>query len=400
MTHRVSPSNALGVVVIAAVLSGCSAFRVHDTGKHSAAQQAAELAAEVAETELGFDAMLSNVDSIGEVRSEFLDQHRRNELEAFLDDLAEFTNEDAAGIIEEAETAHAEARDALNGAIATAVDDVNKALDRQKTIRVLLREQEKDSSSLEETIDRIDARLGWLDGQIDKAREILGVVSAGDAEAGEDAFGEDLAGRLADYRETLDSIGNDDAVADARKLFAQLKREVTQLETERLLAFRTHLRRLETLRDSFDKRDEVFHENLVLPARSALDAWATNGTCAPLNDDTTLAEFIAAAAAPAGCGPAATGPRLAVGLVERLMLLQFSEIPRDENLLIELERTRHREALRVSSTNARQHLSLVQQVTDALQIYYAGGIKPEDMASLALAATQVGALVFIGDNVD
>ena len=41
-----------------------------------------------------------------------------------------------------------------------------------------------------------------------------------------------------------------------------------------------------------------------------------------------------------------------------------------------------------------------QQVTDALQIYYAGGIKPEDMASLVLAATQVGALAFIGNNVD
>ena len=361
MTRYAAPIFA---VAIAALTSACGTLRVHDAGKHSAAQRAAELAAEVAETELGFDAMLGNVDSIGAVRSEFLDEHRRNELAAFLDDLPELTNEDAARVIEETVAAHAEARDALDDAIASAVVDVNAALDRQKTIRALLRERQKDVSTLEETIGRIDARLEWLDGQIEQARA-----------------------RLA-------------AVADARELFGQLKREVTQLETERLLAFRAHLRRLETLRDSFDRRDAVFRENLVLPARSALDAWATAGACAPPDTDSTLAGFIAAAASPAGCGPTVPDPRPAVGLVERLMLLQFSELPRDENLLIELERMRHRGALRVSSINARQHLSLVQQAADALQIYYAGGIHPDDMASLALAATQVGALAFIGDNVD
>jgi len=53
----------------------------------------------------------------------------------------------------------------------------------------------------------------------------------------------------------------------------------------------------------------------------------------------------------------------------------------------------------LSEINLRQNIDLVHQITEALRIYYQGGIKPEEIAELIIMSSQVAALFLIGLNV-
>lgn len=70
---------------------------------------------------------------------------------------------------------------------------------------------------------------------------------------------------------------------------------------------------------------------------------------------------------------------------------------RNEQLL--LARENHRYSIRLSKINAQQRVDIVNQLTQGLNIYYKGGIKPEEVAEIALLASQVGSLAFIGTQV-
>lgn len=86
------------------------------------------------------------------------------------------------------------------------------------------------------------------------------------------------------------------------------------------------------------------------------------------------------------------GPRL----VAALGILLFHEAPFLADAQLELERARHRHSIRLSAVNAQQRVELVHQLSEGLEVYHRGGIKPEAVAELLLRAAQVGALGFIG----
>lgn len=436
------------ILSVTGLVAGCGVFRLHDSGRDTAAQKTVELANEVAATELGFDAMRANVDVVGKVRGDVIAELRRIEQEAFWLDFTSLTAGDALDIIDESVSVHIEARNGLYESIEGTLANVNAALDRQKAIKKLLK-GEKEPSSLEDLLKRVDKRLKWLEKNLSTWQKAFGTSDSEDEESASDIAVTDADGnadrktindKIDAYRKVIKGIEEDESVDAARKLLAQTAREITQIEQERLLEYRKHLRQLLALRTSFDRRDETYLNSFALPSVSAIDrvladtiieaienspiteeseqdlphwsepwqeAWGSPGDCGPWLGDSGLATYISQAAnskvpKPANndCDPEKPNARLTVGLAELLVLMQFVELPLDEDLLIELGQLDHKHSLQVSSINARARLDLVRQTANALQIYYSGGITPEELAELVLLASQVMALGVIGANVD
>jgi hypothetical protein len=82
--------------------------------------------------------------------------------------------------------------------------------------------------------------------------------------------------------------------------------------------------------------------------------------------------------------------------VAALGILLFHEGPFLSGARLDLEQARHRHSIRLSALSAQQRVDLVHQLSEGLEIYHRGGIKPETVAELLLMASQVGALGFIG----
>ncbi len=87
-------------------------------------------------------------------------------------------------------------------------------------------------------------------------------------------------------------------------------------------------------------------------------------------------------------------------LVASLGILLFYERQLFDDARWLLVRESHRHSIRISRINVQQRTILVHQLAQGLEIYYQGGIKPEEVANIALLAGQVGALGFIGTQVD
>ena len=86
-------------------------------------------------------------------------------------------------------------------------------------------------------------------------------------------------------------------------------------------------------------------------------------------------------------------------LIASFAILVYYEGEYFKNAQLLLDREDHRYSIRLSKINAQQRADIVNQLTQGLDIYYKGGIKPEDVAEIALLASQVGSLTFIGTQV-
>jgi hypothetical protein len=83
-------------------------------------------------------------------------------------------------------------------------------------------------------------------------------------------------------------------------------------------------------------------------------------------------------------------------LVGALGILLFHERRLFDDVRLNLAHERQLYSIRLSRVNAQERASMVHQLSEGLEIYYQGGVKPETVAQLILAAAQVGALTFIG----
>ena len=88
--------------------------------------------------------------------------------------------------------------------------------------------------------------------------------------------------------------------------------------------------------------------------------------------------------------------RISVDLVQSLALILFVEQYRDERAALALATEQHLHSINLSEINLKQNIDLVHQITEALQIYYQGGIKPEELAELIILSSQAAALFLIG----
>ena len=69
-----------------------------------------------------------------------------------------------------------------------------------------------------------------------------------------------------------------------------------------------------------------------------------------------------------------------------------------DDTIREMASEQHLHSIRLSRINAGQRADIVNQLAQGLEIYYQGGVKPEEIAQLLLLATQAGGIFFVGSQ--
>jgi hypothetical protein len=278
------------------------------------------------------------------------------------------------------------------------------------------------------------------------------VTKAGKSVASSDEALKDLVGSA---KKTLEGVEKDDRVGAAMQLLRRAAEQTAAAEQMRLVEFRRYLADLQRLRERLAVRDVIVVCNLLTPAvfqvypgatptdpaapapppaapgttpaktpkqelKDAMDKLRGSGrykdnceqAMAKAVDDAVpddvrarwsgknLAGFSAAGLAETrpDDSPERRAVRNAVAprLVAALGVVLFHEGPFLSDAELDVKRTLHRHSIRLSAINAQQRADLVHQLSQGLEIYHQGGIKPETVAQLLLMAGQVGALGFIG----
>jgi vacuolar-type H+-ATPase subunit E/Vma4 len=411
-------------------VAGCGGIRLYDPGRLQVATEAVTLATQVG-TGSGdvFAPMEQNVQAVQSTQERLRQLTDAHELETFQVILPRLT----AGSIS---TRLAKAMDKRNDVFAAlkveekeANEAINDALNRQTIIAAVLKDTAQGGDTAA-TLKRLNGRLDWLAGvgqAFDKLNEGLastpkpgsGVAGAAiDASSANDKEALDKAVDAA--KTSLKNVDKSPTVTASTLLLQRTAEQVISAEQSRLLVMREHLAGLERLRDSLVVRDRIDVCNLFLTAagqvyaaldekgKTALDAvfqklkdskrYECLGTLdlkqSPditlLWSGGTLADYVAADIAAHKQG--AKSPEL----VGALGILLFHERRLFADAELNLARERHLYSIRLSRVNAQQRAGLVHQLSASLEIYYQGGVKPETVAQLILAAAQVGALTFIG----
>ncbi len=425
-----------------------------------AATEAAKLAAELSRTTAGpFGPMEQNLDDVRATQARLRRLTEAHERETFVRVLARLDADRIVDRLLKAMRARQSVFVTLRDREGEAAAAVNEALDRQTLIVAQLKDtpQSNEVRDLTKTLGRVRERLKWLDGVREglsalhdrsgpgaKAVEAGGAVGSAVASAGKSAAASDkaLSELLDSANKVLEGVEKDDRVGAAMQLVRRAAEQTAAAEQSRLLEFRRYLADLQRLRDHLAVRDVTAVCQLLVPAvfqvhpvasekgkkelKEQMDALRASGRYRDQCEETmeaavgenvadriqrerdavkrrwegkTLAEYVAATLAghksevPDTRATAnATAPRL----VAALGILLFHEGPFLSDARLDVERALHRHSIRLSALNARQRVDLVHQLSEGLEIYHRGGIKPEAVAELLLMAAQVGALGFIG----
>ena len=438
-----APRGTIWLLLALVGLAGCAGFRLHDAGRMQTATEAAKLAADLSRTGGGvFAPMAENLDAVRETQISLRRLTEAHERETFLRVLARADPDTIARRLIRAMQQRNEVFQTLRTRADEAAAAVNAALDRQQLIVKQLRDTPKTDAggTLLATIARVNGRLKWLgelrEGLADLGdRPASGAVAGAVTEAGKTAATDDkaLGNVVAAAQGVLDGVEKDDRVGGALQLVRRAAEQTAAAEQSRLLEVRRYLSEIQRLRDGLLVRDAIVVCELLLPVadqvypgasdlnrrdlESALGELGASGRyddqcptpirTPPTADPAvqrrwaskTLAGYVAARFADDKQQPADKRPAVVLGaprLVAGLGIVLFHEAPFLADARLELERVRHRHSIRLSAVNAQQRVELVHQLSEGLEIYHRGGIKPETVAELILMAAQVGALGFIG----
>ncbi len=215
------------------------------------------------------------------------------------------------------------------------------------------------------------------------------------------------------------SVESDKRVEAAEQLVKRAAEQTAASEHERLVEMRRYLADLRRDRDRLTTRDEIVACSLVpvllghlypvlgdatrnqflavyrdLQKRRSciekLDPVALDVELTQTWGGGTAAQYVAADIAKFQAD--ATSPHF----IAAVGVLLFHERAVFDAARLDVARAGHRHSVRLSQISAQQRLDLVHQLSQGLEIYYRGGVKPETVAQLLLAAAQVGALTFIG----
>jgi hypothetical protein len=245
----------------------------------------------------------------------------------------------------------------------------------------------------------------------------------------------DIASLTKNAKDALGRVESDERVVAAIKLLQQTAQEIAAFEQSRVLEMKRHLAEINRLRADVTRRDHlaiclvlVRATGELYPALAGkpktdfetamktvmnLEVGAAHRyACRDLFPDDpalwafteerkrqvqadwtagkTLAGFVAKDVATRK--EKATAP----ALVAALGILLFHEREFLETVRWDLAREHHRHSIRLSRVNTQERAQLVSHLSQALEVYYQGGVKPEAIAELVLLAGQVGALTFIG----
>jgi len=450
MCHSRGPARPLRSMVAllcaaSTLVTGCGLLRLHDPGRLKTVSEARATAADVSgNAGAVFGPMEDNLDAVRDTQRTLRDLSNKHRFETFKATLTEQSAQDLAREVTAALEARTDTISLVETGAADAARAVNEALDRQKRIADASKETVSDKSSLDDTLKRLKARLDWLDkvfAGLDSIGELAG--GAGLADAGPavaTAAGTVPPDLLAKAEKALDGVDKDPNVVAATKLLKDAVQEIAASEQTRVVEMKRHVAEIARLAREFRERDRIAICTLVpkipgellpaLPKRTTtnevdkdteafeqavtkLAKLEVGGTarypCLALFKDPpekwempqrqavaddwkggTLAKFVAADLKRNGLS--ATSPRL----VAALGVLLFHEREYFETVRWDFAREAHRHSIRLSKVNAQERSQLVSQLAQSLEVYYQGGIKPEEVAQLALLAAQVGALIFIG----
>ena len=411
---------SLGVV-------GCSSLRLHDAGRSGTAQEALILAQEIQQQDSGvFDVMRQNIDVVAKARRDAQQKLDDARYDAFMYAVTEMTADMVLEELEDALLDHQEIMETVDTGAERAREHVADALARQQAISEIVGVGcTADDKSIACVIASIDARLDWLEGNLDNLEKAINAVSGNDTSSDSSIVSDDVSGqhtiaeikeKIEGAREALEAPLEDPQVKAAQNLLIRAGQEVTLLEQARLLEFRRHLGAVERIQAEMVDRHDTYMDDLMLPALYAVDVdrggeeWEKRND--PLDKDEKnlkfsyvgqwnkneekerdFSQYLEASLA---SGAVIEIGRISVDLVQSLALILFVEQYRDERAALALATEQHLHSINLSEINLKQNIDLVHQITEALQIYYQGGIKPEELAELIILSSQVAALFFIG----
>jgi len=421
----------LGVGLVTLAVAGCGGIRLYDPGRLQVATEAVTLATQVS-TGSGdvFTPMEQNVQSVQSTQEKLSQLTDAHELETFQVILPSLTAASIATRLAKAMDRRNDFFAALKAEEKEANEAINDALNRQTIIAAVLKDTITQGGDTAATLKRLNGRLDWLAGvgqALDKLSEGVastpkpdsGVAGAAiDASTANDKKALDKAVDAA--KTSLKNVDKSPTVTASTLLLQRTAEQVISAEQNRLLEMREHLAGLQRFRDSLAVRDRIDVCPLFLTAvgqvYSALDDTGKQALNAvfeklksskryqcidtldlkasrdvtPLWSGGTLAHYVADDIA--ANKEKAKSPEL----VGALGILLFHERRLFADAELNVARERHLYSIRLSRVNAQQRAGLVHQLSASLEIYYQGGVKPETVAQLILAAAQVGALTFIG----
>jgi hypothetical protein len=380
--------------------------------------------------------MEDNLDAVRETQKNLRTLSNKHYFETYKATLPSRTAGELSGELGGALNARADAVALLDSQSAAAARAVNDALDREAAVTKANEETVKDRGSVGDTLDRLKKRLAWVDkvfAGLDKIEEVAGKVGLTDAGPAVVAGGAPVADFTKKAKTALDNVEKDERVSAATKLLKQAVQEAAVSEQARVMEMRRHLGEIQRLQAEFATRDTLAVCRLlpaalgqIQPGAGEEDARKLTAAVLKLKEigapaalrypclnafgpdpaawvpeprrtqvktawkDDTLSSFVAADLAARGKASAAPLAVAALGI------LLFPEQQYLDEVRLDLAREAHRHSIRLSKVNALERAQLVNQLAQGLEVYYQGGVKPEELAQLLLMAGQVAALGFIG----
>jgi len=425
MAGRASRSRRLLCFVpLALFVSGCGGIRIHDAGREQLSREAVALSATIsAGTGDVFGPMEQNLNAVQATQDKLRKLADAHELETFQLILPRLTPSDIAGRLLKAMNTRNQVFTDLKKRESEANQEINDTLNRQTVVTQLLADR-ADASSTATTLARLRKRLDWLDDvgrALDKLHE---GPSSGTAKPDSSGVANEVTAAagfnkaLEAAKRSLKSVDESPTVTAAAQLIRSVAEQALGMEQSRLLAMRQHLAAVQRLAEGLSVRDQITVCELWVPAVGQIHSALTDRTeidkllsslttsgrykCLGGGDPIqpldlralwakgTLREYVAAEIKANGLK--AKSPEL----VGALGIILFYERRLFDDTLLNLAREQHLHSIRLSRINAQQRAALVNQLSTGLEVYYRGGIKPETLAQLILAAAQVGAITFVG----
>jgi len=413
-----------GAIACSVVTFGCGIVRLHDAGRLQTATEAVKLSAELRKGGAAvFVPMEENLDAVRSTQERLRKLTNAHEFETFLGILDRMDADEIGSRVVEALESYNSAYAFLISSEESAAESVNQQLDRETIIAARLKETTPAAKrGLSDTIKRLTARLDWIEtarARLASAPQLVGETGSAGTVASAIADDAVLKGALKAAEETLKNVDKEKRVEAAQQLVKRAAEQTAAAEHSRLLEFRRYLGELSRSRDRLDSRDQIIACNLVPGVLGHLyaalgsdlqsrfvkvyrDLQQRHQCLERLEPDaqdpeliqgwqgSSVARYVARDVNnPEGD---ATSPEFIGGVA----VLLFHERPVFEAARLDAARAKHRHSIRLSKVAAEQRVDLVHQLSEGLEIYYQGGLKPETLAQLLLSAARVGALTFIG----
>ncbi len=430
----------------------CANLRLHNKARADIADEAARLAGEIRGSESNpFATMEANLKAAHQENLKGYELTQQLYFELFKEGFAQMDREQLREEIGNLWDDHQNTQNQLEQAMSEIARTVDRELGRQSLISQSL--NEKPVVDLAGALTKVNKRLKWLEELSDFAdwaeRDLGGADTAPGTDADQrQAFQENLADIHGLFERSLDA----EQVKQARTLQQQLSQEVLQFEARRMLEYQRFLSEVEALRRSFDFYNADYMNKLLFPVLQQIDLAKYKQICGTDPESMDAEETADGASDAASCirdedllrcqqeiNDSLWGPKTTVEgylssllgaefqlpsclldllgsdadliaevkanrrnqgleMVGAIAILVFVENPRDLASMQELALSRHLHSIKLSELNADYNMALVEKVAQSNQIYYAGGIKPEEIAEMILLTTHLAAITAIATD--